>query len=266
MEPSPAKSHGRLRAELARLERLALSDIPLPELEAAVSDVLRHHDWKTRPLRVPRAYRARPCPPRAPQLHDVWYPPPHQVTDMGRANAQGESILYLADRESTALSEVHAQPGESIVVLEVGSSPAAEPLRVLEISVDRLEWQASAAAPAKGRDPARSDAESTRDALVRRFLVHHFTRPVPPGREEEYKLCVAISRLQRRRAVDGLWYPSAAGEDTGTTVALQPAAADRCLRPRSCWLGDVVQSDDGELSLRRRAECQSIREDGTIVW
>lgn len=50
---------------------------------------------------------------------EIGAPPPDKVTQPGRANRQGESVLYIADQEATAVAEIRPARGLLISVSEV---------------------------------------------------------------------------------------------------------------------------------------------------
>lgn len=228
------------------LERLDLRVVPPRVLRARVKRLLRGHRWKLRAVLLEAGFRARVVRRRPANVAALWYPRPGAVRAAGRANARGEPVFYASEDERTAVREAQAKQGDEVCILRVRSVR-----RVRLVEIER---------GARGSGGSRS----LRSAALRKFLVRQFTRPVRPGHEHEYALCLAIADLHR--AVDGLRYPSSPRARLVRNLALWPGSADRALEPVSCVHARVTRLRHGRARLERLAASRSIARDGAIRW
>jgi hypothetical protein len=133
------------------------------------------------------------------QLHEMGAPKPEWVTKGARANRSGQSVLYLASDEQTALAEVRSWKG---AVVAVAKMELARPVTILDVvNVPRIT------------SPFGKNLSWTRDVrvLLRRFG-RELSRPVAPDEEEvEYRPSQHICEMAVAGHLDGVAYPSAMG-------------------------------------------------------
>lgn len=96
---------------------------------------------------------------------------------------------------------------------------------------------------------------------------------MPPGLEHQFKVSIAIAEvLMECDVIDGVAYPSIAGDGTGSggggNMALRPAAADRLFAPEVCWLEEVVRvvEPPGTFEVLIVKRAHAIEPSGKIVW
>lgn len=133
------------------------------------------------------------------QLHEMGAPRPEWVKKGARANRPGQSVLYLASNQQTALAEVRAWKN---AVVAVAKMELARPVTILDVVRvppitspfgENLSW--------------RGDVR----VLLRRFG-WELSRPVGPYEEEvEYRPSQHICEMASAGHLDGVAYPSAMG-------------------------------------------------------
>ncbi len=133
------------------------------------------------------------------RLAEMGAPPPEKAT-IGRANRQGEPVLYLAKTAQTALAEVRAWKGAVVAIVEMRLT---RPLRILNLlrlpslgspfEYEHLSWEL--------------DARALLLALGREL-----SRPIIPGEEAVHYLPSQHACDKARAAnFDGIAYPSSMG-------------------------------------------------------
>jgi RES domain-containing protein len=191
------------RDEAVEIEREIANDLP-DQISIAFEDLAAAFEEGS------ALYRARVHDPRKRterfENHELGAPPP-KLAKAGRANREGEPVLYLASNKSTALAEVRAWKGATVALAEMRlrrrlllvdltrSKPFGSPF-----FVELLRWKVDLA------------------ALLRR-LAEDMSRPVVKSEDEVlYKPTQLLAWLVRSGGYDGCKYPSAMGP--GTNIVL----------------------------------------------
>lgn len=135
---------------------------------------------------------------RAPTAEELGAPP-SEMAKGGRANAAGISVLYTAESEKTAISEIRPHIGSMVAV---GRCIARQPLNVFDLATTQR---------VRGLDPFATDFHShERDAKFLSILNEEFARPlalhVP---DQEYAPTQIVAELIANQGYDGIKYGSA---------------------------------------------------------
>lgn len=140
------------------------------------------------------------------EKHELGAPPPAS-TPGGRANREGEPVLYLATNKSTALAEVRAWKGAPVALVPVRIK---RDLLVVDLKRPR---------------PVQSPffVELLRWRVQLTMLLHRLgedmSRPIMPHEEQLlYRPTQLLAWLIRSSGYDGFIYPSATG--SGANIAL----------------------------------------------
>ncbi|WGS46151.1 RES domain-containing protein [Burkholderia sp. JSH-S8] len=126
-------------------------------------------------------------------------PPPNKVSQPGRANKKGESVLYIADQEATAVAEMRPARGLLVSVAEVH---AVRDLRLVDLHK-----------PVRRSNPFTDEApqyELELEHLLRAFG-EELSRPLRRTDDHhEYLPCQKlVERIRESGLYDGIRYPSA---------------------------------------------------------
>lgn len=263
-----------IRGLINEAEAIDLASHAASNLVPRVKAICKGYMWMTHKIEINAAYRARRITIRPERVSDVWYPPAHLVTRIGRANDVGESVLYISNNEATALLEMRPLVGETFAILQMVLADAAVQPHVFDIALAETAGGGDPKVGAKkfhqtllGRSLLGHPENEAKLDLIRSFLVRQFTRIVSHGMEHEYALALAIAKFHRAAAIDGIWYPSVAGRLIGTNAALTADAADRLLRPFACWM---IRVDKALPQKRYLVKCiaKAVRIDknGHVFW
>lgn len=135
-------------------------------------------------------------------------PPPDRVTP-GRANLQGQPVLYVADADSTAVAEVRPSVGD---VVSVGEFRLERDARIVDLAT-RIRL------PSPFENLERYSESRARE-LSRRALGGAFGKPVRTGdAPAEYLLTQYVALMIRSLGFDGFSYPSSQSANGGTNWA-----------------------------------------------
>jgi hypothetical protein len=140
--------------------------------------------------------------------------PPATKATAGRANAEGQVVLYVADQEKTAVSEVRPALG---FYVSVGNLRLRRDCRILDLTKDLPEL-----------NPFRAESIAwhieIRELLNR--LGEEMSRPLE--RADDTTLYIPCQRLAdyiRQNHYDGIRYPSALNPGGSSIVFFDPAMA-----------------------------------------
>lgn len=142
-------------------------------------------------------------------------PPPANSALAGRANADGQVVLYVADDEKTAVSEVRPALGLYVSVAEL---KLKRDCRILDLTKELPEL-----------NPFERDNLGwflgIRDLLTR--LGDEMARPLERNDDKTlYMPCQRLADYIRQNAYDGIRYPSALNPGGTNVVFFDPAVAE----------------------------------------
>jgi hypothetical protein len=146
--------------------------------------------------------------------NDIGAPPPEKAS-VGRANAEGQVVLYVADQEKTAISEVRPALG---FYVSVGTLKLKRDCRVLDLTKDLPELNPFIRESLGWHVEIRSLLDSLGEDMSR-----------PLERADDKKLYVPCQRLAdyiRRNYYDGIRYPSALNPGGSSIVFFDPEIAE----------------------------------------
>jgi hypothetical protein len=285
----------RMRLEIRRrinaLRRLDLAIVKEDYLEQRVRELL-NIGYVARPLLVnaSKAYRVRLNDDGTlfTNTKDLWYPPAKYIKAKGRVNDVGESVFYYSDSENTAVIEKRPEAGDILTVLE---SELIDPDRHPLVMVLGIHEYTARSNPKYGGTPPEFDEKqkqflekegiSKTNPLLQAYLTEEFMRQVNPGKEHEYNITIAITKILMNEpemlnedgspavgiTVDGFAYPSIAANNLGANVSLRTESADRLYRPVAATIYRVEEKkDDTHYTVGKLKWSTSIEADGTINW
>src|ERR1700687_2346330 len=124
-------------------------------------------------------------------VRELWYPPPDR-TPMGRANPQGSPVLYCCTLREVLFFESRPEVGPTVAIAnwETTERLLANHVGYGSDAFQRLGSKRKYASWLDGPRPGPIDAVNLG---INDFLAESFTRRVPKGSEEMYKLTVAIA-------------------------------------------------------------------------
>jgi hypothetical protein len=269
-----------IQAHIRAIEELDRASTTIDELKERLQLLLDGYTCMTRLISSHQAWRARVNgeTPLFENVRQLWYPPAEGIKTHGRLNRPGQSVMYVAGSHHTAALELRPKVGQRFTVLVVRLNDKDALPHVMELGIGGkasefgfktdfplLENTPGGRAFLRGNEP--------KHFAIRSFLAREFMRIVPRGHEDQFKLSIAIAEmLMVSERIDGVIYPSIAGDGTGsgggTNMALKPSAADRLFVAETCWLAEVLREVESpgafEVLCVRRA--RQIEPTGQIVW
>jgi RES domain len=273
--PIASRSLADIHDSIESVESTDLSSTTADALLPKIKRVVEGYAWFTQTMKLKVAYRARILTNAPQHISDIWYPPAHKIKKIGRCNDIGESIFYCSEDQGTAILELRPTNGTSLAILQMlpaqqDTGPKVFEIAIAENNTDQLSDQKvreKYLIKFGFKDNSNAEMNFEKLHLIRNFFVKHFTRIVEPSREFNYAISLAIAKLHRDTKMDGLWYPSIASGLKGNNLALTPTAADRFLKPYSCWMITVEKSlPNNEYLVRCTGKAKAIHSDGLIEW
>lgn len=265
-----------INKQIQELKALDLKTSPFEEVKRRLVQLAYGYSCLTMHLKARNIFRARKTSKDKWFTHisELWYPPAEKVTQMGRLNHAGQSMLYYSDTMNAALYEMRPSIGEYYTILKCRLKKPNEWPHVMELGI--AERTSMIDHPFKhrllentnfGRNHFGSGDAIKSNLLIRSFFASELMKVVEPENSHEYKLTVALAEfLLNSDQIDGVCYPSVAG-NLGTNVAFKPQSADRFFVAESA---QVLRVDE---DLRPKGytctiitATKSISECGVIEW
>lgn len=145
-------------------------------------------------------------------FQDIWHPKAEWVTKMGRANLEGEPILYCSTDQVTPLYECGIVPGDCYAIIQYKVKPGKELIGYCVGS--------------DGEVDGLNQTGLINHKIITDFIVSEFTKPVGIGTEYLYKVSNVICRnFLDMPFCDAYVYPSVANYKRGWNVAIKPQSA-----------------------------------------
>ncbi|GAB3667289.1 hypothetical protein GCM10028791_43000 [Echinicola sediminis] len=146
-------------------------------------------------------------------LNDLWCPPKHLITRLGRCNDIGDQMLYVSGGGHTCLSETNPKIGDTVTCVEF---EVAEKFNVVEIGVlqnikREKYFQQYAALNNYGTHYFYNGNDNLikLDKTLKEFIIKEFTKTVLPEEGFLYKKSIAITKhFLGAPEIKGIMYPS----------------------------------------------------------
>jgi len=204
---------------------------------------------------------------------------PETVTDHQRCNAPGRSILYASNNLSTVFSELNAQKGQQIQVLEFESRPSLSVQALWIGAVDHYRRHGefprlmrpqtqNALQGLTTRGGAVSTSQREYEMLLDAFLSHVFrAEELQKSIYSIYKLTSILAEVffDNAPTLEAIMYPSV-GHLGGWNIAIKPDLLDQKFNVLSIEVHQVEEDlGYGIYRTKRQARAKSI-ENGMIGW
>jgi hypothetical protein len=266
------------------VRRPDITTVQIDEIKTALNEVLSAYGLYAKSIgKGQHLFRAMKHKPHEKQFQNLSriYPDPAFLTTLGRANREHQAMYYLSGDCGVALHEVRATPGDVFTILECvlcdESSPMLVPIGIDEL-LARHGVKAGGDFPnasVRIQDLIGDDEESLQKYwLIDEFVRNEFLKEVTEGHEHEYNTTVALAELLLSysipsRRIDGLAYPTIAGDWTHANIALPPDTFRHFYEPLACHrikitglLPNLGFSMDTKIGLMTK----QIGDDGDITW
>jgi len=275
-------NYSELRARLAALRRIDLNVVDVDLVKDRVYEVVRKYQT-TVPLitNEQKFYRGVKLGFKPERISQISYPPAEIVTRFQRVNRPNEPKFYCSVSREAPFFELRCGAGDYVTISRwrmikqffvntVGYSQTALAAR----GTSRKEL------PQWTRHHAATASPSNR--MLNEFLSHEFSRDVPDGCENQYKLSVAIAErllgtfsnhglvykeMPEEGVFGGILYPALAMRGNSDNLAILPHIVDECLRPEYVEY-IFVKAKPGELKFEIELLdfADTFSDEGLIEW
>ncbi len=219
-----------------------------------------------------KLFRGRTCSDNSyfDNTSEMWFPPAQHVTVQGRANRQGESMLYLAQDGRTAMFELNLQSNQHLTIAEYGLKTGAT-LNLHHIGlIDNISsdgWlELSKKEPEMWTKLGLNSAGINNTKMIHRLLAEEFLRDVKDGSEDKYTVSIAIAEfLLSYGDADGIMYPSIKSQND-FNIVVKPDSATEKLKIHRTYGLEAICTDTSEIGFRYWDASDSIDKKGNINW
>jgi hypothetical protein len=213
-------------------------------------------------------YRGRYFETKPTNVCDLTYPPKEYIKSNQRVNRAGHPVFYCStDREVLFFELTDVKPKDKIVVSKWETT---EELLVNNVGYTRTcfsNLKSNRESQTWGEIKKEINIPETND-LVNEFLSQEFTKIVPAGKEDLYKISIAIAeKLFSDDRFDGLLYPTISMKANADNLALKPRYIDE--KKIAIKMVEYIQIDtkeDFKYKITVLDFANSFKEDGTIEW
>jgi hypothetical protein len=273
-----------IRERIEFIRRADLKTVQIDDLKTALHEMLRAYGCYVKSIEQGTPlFRAVKHNADEDEFKSVnrMYPDPIFLKKLGRANREHRAIFYLSGDCVIAFHEVGAKAGDVISLLECRPRDDASPVLV-PIGIDEMLKQHGVKSGGDFPETAvrvqellKHDTDNLlKYRMIDEFLTAEFLKKVGEGQEHEYKTTVAIAELlfsfdTGHQPVDGLAYPSIAGQRGHANVALTPEAFHRLYRPITCQrikVTGLLAGSGISLDPKVGVTANRIHDDGQLEW
>ena len=218
---------------------------------------------------------------------DLWYPPKHRITGLGRVNRRGQQIFYCASSALAVLFELDPSPGSLLAILRSDVEPKDSPLNCVQLGIDR-ELLNKVEVPQQIIDTIgkwQGDHDTTlivngipicdiSESLILQAFFHKlFAQRVPDDNRDLYKYTIAVADFWfANKDLAGIAYPTIchrfqqASTMVGHNAAIRTSAADAYLKPAFVGLYRCSEVKEKGYSMELVSSSAEIDREGKIRW
>jgi hypothetical protein len=188
-------------------------------------------------------------------------------------------LFYISASEGTAILEKKPNQGDALAVLRCKLKSNDKKPHVMELGIAEMTSLHGVQSTTQllentrgGRVYMATPENIQKNLAIRSFLAKEFLRTVEKGKEEEFKITIAIAEiLMQHDKIDGVSYPSRAGNVSkwqgGENMALKPKSADLLYDAQECWVSVVEKLLPGDaLAMRCIQKAKTISPTGEVIW
>jgi len=232
------------------IERFRLCDSQSSSIEFLKNEFLRLiEDFAFMPVTLPKGIRLHRLrinnsDQDFENLGELWCPPKHLVTKLGRCNDIGDQVLYLSGGGHTALNELVPPIGSTVTCVEFELRKQIEFIEIGAIKHLQREiyFQQYADIHKKGLASYYGTSNMILlDFILKEFLVSEFTKKVKIGEEYLYKKTIAIAKgIFEMPTIVGIIFPSIKSRLNEINYAIPCHFAEELLIPKRIDVFQIV--------------------------
>jgi hypothetical protein len=273
-----------IQDRIAFIKQADLNRVEIEELKAALDEMLRAYGSYSKSIRqgepIFRAMRHCPNEGLFENVSRI-YPDPARITRLGRANREHQAIYYLCGEPVISFHEIKVKQDDVVTILKCGPRNGQSP-RVVPIGIDQMLEKLGVKAggdfpdnSVRIQDLLKHNPDALKKyCIIDEFITTEFLKDIAEGQEHQYKTTVAIAEFlfsfsTEDAPIDGLAYPSIAGEQKHANLALSPTAFHRIYQPGACERGKIANllTDLGlSFDPKEAVIAIGIDSDGRIRW
>lgn len=212
-------------------------------------------------------YRGRCCKAKPTNVCDLTYPPKEYIRSNQRVNRAGHPVFYCSTAREVLFFELDVKSKDKIVVSKWETTE--------ELLVNNVGYTRTCFSNLKSNRESQTWGEIKKDInipetnnLVNGFLSQEFTKIVPAGKEDLYKISIAIAeKLFSDDLFDGLLYPTIAMKANADNLAIKTQYIDeKRIVIKSIEYIQINAKEDFKYKITVLDFANSFKEDGTIEW
>lgn len=259
-----------IRKSASQLAILGQNDAPFDEIEQAALRLMKGHFELVPSFSIASLYRGRIWDRSTPPDHvsELLALPAVRVTQYGRVNIPGQSVLYVSEFVQTVLNELRLAVDDEVILIrlrKIGDSPR---LRISDLGM----------LPQKTDYRSLSDGEREIFKMVggtkhyrnlieiRRKIADFSKAPVAEDKRSLYKITAAISQPHfLEPEIHGVRYPSVETRHKLVNFALKPSVVDCQFTPDSvAWM--LIKGRDYDYHDVDTLKTGTIDASGRLIW
>ena len=212
-------------------------------------------------------YRGRSCKTKPTNVYDLTSPPKESIKSNQRVNRAGHPVFYCSTAREVLFFELDVKPKDKIVVSKWETTE--------ELIVNNVGYTRTCFSNLKSNRESQTWGEIKKEInipennnLVNEFLSQEFTKIVPAGKEDLYKISIAIAeKLFSDDLFDGLLYPTISMKANADNLAIKTQyVGEKRIVIKSVEYIQIDAKEDFKYKITVLDFANSFKDDRTIEW
>ena len=266
--PITPSSRGEIQKAIQAIKELDLKTVEIDSIKELIKPILKGFVTSTPKFEAGLTlYRSRYCKTKPTNVCDLTYPPKEYIKSNQRVNRANHPVFYCSTAREAVFFELDVKPKDEIVVSKWETT---EELLVNNVGYTRISFlnlKSNRENQNFGAIEKEIDISETNN-LVNEFLSQEFTKIVPAGNEDLYKISIAIAeKLCSDDMFDGLLYPAISMKANADNLAIKTQYIDeKRIVLKSVEYIQIDAKEDFKYKITVLDFANSFKDDGTIEW
>ena len=256
-----------IESEIKKLREINVINSDIDEVKKTISKLTRGYSISS-PIIGPekKFYRGVRCKEKPTHCTSISYPPKDKVRNYHRAGRPGQPLFYCSTDRNAVCYELDVEIGDWIVISEWETRDQLLVNNVGYCSDALRKLGTKRTLPRWGREAISSNTE-IHDEIIGNFFSEEFTKIVPSGQEQLYKISIAIAEQHFEHSLfDGLLYPAVAFKGNADNLCIKPISVDEKMVLRRVEFVYITDSSNEGYKVQILDFANSFTVDGKIVW
>ena len=261
-------SKGEIQKAIKKIKELDLKSVEIDSIKELLKPILKGFIVNTPKFKTGLSlYRGRYAEKKPKKVCDLTYPQKENIKSNQRVNRASHPVFYCSTAKEALFFELDVKHKDKIVVSKWETTE--------ELLVNNVGYTRTCFSNLKSNRESQTWGEIKKEInipetnnLVNEFLSQEFTKIVPVGKEDIYKISIAIAeKLFSDDIFDGLIYPTISMKANADNLAIKTQYIDKKrIVIKSVEYIQIEAKEDFKYKINVLDFANSFKEDGEIEW